>query len=96
MDPLGYAALVDLKYFWVIVYQCSANDNSELRSYEFGIFIPSMIPCVTEKFWVIVFALTERKRQLGIQLTGNSEFADDTKLLLSPWVDVIYTNLVYP
>ena len=32
------------------------------RSSELGIFIPSMIPCVREKFQIIVFAFTARKR----------------------------------
>ena len=26
----------------------------------------------------------------------HSEFSEDTKLLLSLWIDVIYANLVYP
>ena len=36
--------------------------QSMTRSSELGIFIPSMIPCVREKFRVIVFAYTARKR----------------------------------
>ena len=66
MDPLGFRALVDLQNFGVILYQCSANDNSELRSYEFGIFIPSMIPCVTENSESLFLRLQKE--------TDNSEF----------------------
>ena len=67
------------------------------QRYEFGIFIPSMIPCVREKFQVIVLRIGQKtdNSELGIYLIRNSEFSENTKLLLYPGVDVIYTNLLY-
>ena len=47
--------------------------------------IPSYCFCVCSKTAITLNSLI-----------GNSEFSENTKLLLSLWVDVIYTNLVYP
>ena len=52
---------------------------------------------IGEKIRVIVFASWAKNDnlELGIQLIRNSEFPENIKFLLSPEVDVIYTNLVY-
>ena len=50
----------------------------------FGYAIPSRIPCVREKFRVIVFAYRAKddNSDLGIHLIRDSELPENTKLLL--------------
>ena len=72
-------------------------EQTTTRNSGSGIFIPSIIPCLREKFRDIVSAYRAKNDNLdlAIHLIRNSEFPENIKLLLSPGVDMIYTNLVY-
>ena len=88
-----FKGLVDLQKSWIIIIQCSAIDKLGTWNFEFSF-----------QAWFYVWEKNSELLFLHIQqeaITRNSpdrEFgvSEDTKLLLSLWVDVIYTNLVYP